>query len=245
MYYLKKKNNNEGYVIVDTSGANVLEFSSGIPAYDTAAETLNIENSSSVKYLYVNAMPAIVNEDTYLNLNLLGEVKETVGIGSDVIPFYNPNPQSGNCIAGAISNLLWFWGGNGYSALTSNMSFKDVENKVDSLINAEGGYANKNISNTIKKYVKNKSSSYSVSVNNKWNPSFSNVKSETNSRPCLLGFADGSPYSKNEGHMTVCVGTRSAKSGQFCKLIDGWSSQVVEKQWGSYNDFMSKVGMSK
>ncbi|GEM_PF-6755420 len=67
MYYLKN-NNNEGYVIVDASGANVLEFSSGIPAYDTAAETLNIENSSLVKYLYVNAMPAIVNENAYLNL---------------------------------------------------------------------------------------------------------------------------------------------------------------------------------
>lgn len=183
--------------------------------------------------------------DAYLNLNLLGEVKETVGIGSDATLFYNPNPQSGNCIVGAISNLLWFWGGNGYSTLTSNMSFKDVESKVDSLINAEGGYANKNIPNTIKKYIKNKSSSYSVSVNNKWSPSFSDVKSETNSRPCLLGFAAGSPYSKNVGHMTVCVGTRSVKSGQFCKLMDGWSSQVVEKQWGNYNDFMSKVRMSK
>lgn len=183
--------------------------------------------------------------DAYLNLNLLGEVKETVGIGSDATLFYNPNPQSGNCIVGAISNLLWFRGGNGYSTLTSNMSFKDVESKVDSLINAEGGYANKNIPNTIKKYIKNKSSSYSVSVNNKWSPSFSDVKSETNSRPYLLGFAAGSPYSKNVGHMTVCVGTRSAKSGQFCKLMDSWSSQVVEKQWGNYNDFMSKVRMSK
>ena len=82
-------------------------------------------------------------------------------------------------------------------------------------------------------------------MNNKWSTSFSDVKSETNSRPCLLGFAAGSPYSKNVGHITVCVGIRSAKSGQFCKLMDGWSSQVVEKQWGNYNDFISKVRIYK
>ena len=82
-------------------------------------------------------------------------------------------------------------------------------------------------------------------MNNKWSPSFSDVKSETNSRQCLLGFAAGSPYSKNVGHITVCVGIRSAKSGQFCKLMDVWSSQVVEKQWGNYNDFMSKVRIYK
>jgi len=52
-------------------------------------------------------------------------------------------------------------------------------------------------------------------VNNKWSPSFSDVKSETNSRPCLLGFAAGSPYSKNVGHITVCVGIRSAKVVNF------------------------------
>jgi len=116
---------------------------------------------------------------------------------------------------------MWHWSNNGYSSLASGMTFQGVESEVDAL------------------------SSYSASVTNKWSPTFSNVKTETASRPCLLGFAAGSDYSDKEGHMTVCVGTRTASNVNYCKLMDGHNTSVVEKQWGSYNDFMSKVTLSK
>ena len=149
---------------------------------------------------------------------------------NDVLPQYNPNLQGGNCIVGAISNLMWHWSNNGYSSLVSGMTFQDVESEVDALINAEGGYANDNIPKTIKNYVKNKNNGYSASVTNKRNPSFSNVKTETASRPCLLGFAAGSPYSAKVGHMTVCVGTRTTNNRvNYCKLMDGHSTSVIEK----------------
>ena len=125
------------------------------------------------------------------------------------------------------------------------MTFEGVEAEIDRLINSHGGYANDNIPATIKDYVKSKDNSYSVTVTNKWNSSFTNVKSEVGSRPCLLGFAAGSPYSDKEGHMTVCVGTREVNGVQYCKVMDGWSTSISEKKWGSYNDFMSKVKLSK
>lgn len=61
----------------------------------------------------------------------------------------------------------------------------------------------------------------------------------------MLGFAAGSPYSSTVGHMTVCVGTRTVNGVNYSKVMDGWSTSVVEKQWGTYNDFMSKVTLSK
>lgn len=140
---------------------------------------------------------------------------------------------------------MWHWSINGYSNLANGMTFEGVEAEIDRLINSHGGYANDNIPATIKDYVKSKDNSYSVTVTNKWNPSFTNVKSEVGSRPCLLGFAAGSPYSDKEGHMTVCVGTREVNGVQYCKVMDGWSTSISEKKWGSYNDFMSKVKLSK
>ncbi len=139
---------------------------------------------------------------------------------------------------------MWHWSINGYSSLASGMTFVEVEEQVDGIITAEGGYANSNIPATIEKYVKAKST-YSVSVTNKPNPTFSNVKTEVASRPCLLGFAAGSPYSDTVGHMTVCVGTRTVSSTNYVSVMDGWETYVVEKAWGSYNDFMSKVVLSK
>lgn len=76
----------------------------------------------------------------------------------------------------------------------------------------------------------------------RYNP---NIQGGNCIRPCLLGFAAGSSYSDTVGHMTVCVGTRTANSVNYCKVMDGHSTSVVEKQWSSYNDFMSKVALSK
>lgn len=50
--------------------------------------------------------------------------------------------QGGNCIVGAISNLMWHWSINGYSNLANGMTFEGVEAEIDRLINSHGGYAN-------------------------------------------------------------------------------------------------------
>lgn len=228
----------KGYVIVDCSDNTVLEFSLGRPAFDL----VNTSEIIEVKYIYENAMPVLLGDGKYYNIYGNGDMIPI----SDITPCYYPNEQgNSNCIVAAISNLMWHYGKNGYSSLINGMTFDGVKNKVDNLINAEGGYQNKNIPNTIKKYVKNKSS-YSVSVTNKWNPTFNNVKTETNNRPCLLGFAAGKgSYSTSVGHMTVCVGTRTANKINYVKVMDGWSTSITEKKWGTYNDFISKVTMSK
>ncbi len=222
LYYVEANSQNVGYMIVDNA-----EFSTGTPAYDMYQKE---KRDASALYLYINAMPAIYNNGILLDINQSGEIYQSFDVINDVLPQYNPNLQGGNCIVGAISNLMWHWSNNGYSSLVSGMTFQDVESEVDALINAEGGYANDNIPKTIKNYVKNKNNGYSASVTNKRNPSFSNVKTETASRPCLLGFAAGSPYSAKVGHMTVCVGTRTTNNRvNYCKLMDGHSTSVIEK----------------
>lgn len=241
LYYMENNGSSEGYVIINESGNSILEFSVGTPAYDNMSETFNDET----KRLYVNAMPAVLNGSVYSELNMSGETLKSFDVVTGAMLMYDPHEQGGNCIVGAISNLMWHWSINGYSSLASGMSFEDVEAEIDSLINSHGGYANNNIPDTIKDYVKSKNSSYSVTVTNKWNPTFNNVKSEVASRPCLLGFAAGSPYSDTVGHMTVCTGTREVSGVQYCKVMDGWSTSIAEKQWGNYNDFMSKVVLSK
>jgi len=230
----------EGYIIVDCLDNTVVEFSMALPAYDL----ISVDSNKQYTYIYENAIPMLSSEGNYYYISMDGQLTL---YQSDISLLYYPNTQSGNCIVGAISNLVWHYGKNGYSSLISGMTFSDVEDKVDTLITNEGGYANKNIPNTIKKYVSNKSSSYSVTVTNKWSPSFSDVSTETVSRPCLLGFAAdaNSPYSKTVGHMTVCVGTRTVNKINYVKVMDGWSTSVAEKKWGAYNDFISKVKMSK
>lgn len=242
LYYLTAESRDVGYAIVNDQGTAVLEFSNGLPAYDMLKDE---KGDAERKYLYVGAMPAVYRNGVYSDLTLSGEPLQYYDVESGVAPRYNPNIQGGNCIVGAVSNLMWHWSNNVYSSLASGMTFQDVESAIDTLILAEGGYANANIPNTIKKYVKNKNSSYSATVTNKNSPTFSAVKTETGSRPCLLGFAAGSPYSSTVGHMTVCVGTRTVNGVNYSKVMDGWSTSVVEKQWGTYNDFMSKVTLSK
>jgi len=242
LYYVEANSQNAGYMIIDNTNFSILEFSVGAPAYDMYQQETR---DASTVFLYINAMPAVYGNGIYSDIDQSGEIQHSFDVTNNTLLRYDPNLQGGNCIVGAISNLMWHWSNNGYSSLASGMTFQGVESEVDALIKAEGGYANNNIPNTIKNYVKGKNSSYSASVTNKWSPTFSNVKTETASRPCLLGFAAGSDYSDKVGHMTVCIGTRTASNVNYCKLMDGHNTSVVEKQWGSYNDFMSKVTLSK
>lgn len=240
LFYIENDTKSVGYVIIDSGTYSVLEFSRGTPAYDKVPLSLS---SDTTKLLYINGMPAILQGSVYSNISTTGEVIYSVDVKSNASSRYSPQIQTKNCIVSAISNLMWHWSINGYSALADGMTFNQVENRIDELMTAAGGYANANIPATIDAYV-DETSSYSVSVTNQWNPTFNNVKNEVATRPCLLGFAAGSPYSATVGHMTVCVGTRSVLFSKYVKVIDGWETEVVEKAWGDYNDFMSKVVIS-
>lgn len=240
LFYIMHENDFAGYVIINSSSYSVLEFSRGVPAYDKVP--VNIADDLP-KRLYINGMPAILQGSVYSDINLSGEQIYSIDIESDVVPAYSPQLQTKNCIVSAISNLMWHWSINGYSALTTGMTFNQVEDRIDVIMTAEGGYANANIPATIETYVDEKSS-YTVTVTNQWNPTFSNLKSEVANRPCLLGFAAGSPYNDTVGHMTVCVGTRSTLFSKYVQVIDGWEDEIVEKAWGDYNDFISKVVLS-
>lgn len=251
LYYMSVKNVNVGYVIIDTNNS-IIEFSIGAPAYDNflrltsrSKDEVNDKKKATV-LVYSNGIPGIYDDGAYSNIYQSGEPTEFDGSKA-----YNPQGMgSANCIVAAISNLMWFWKDNGYPLLASNMTFENMLTQVNTVMVNKGGYANANIPNTIKDFVKGKSSSYSATVTNVWSPTFANVTTEvtTNSRPCLLGFAADSlsPYSTKEGHMTVCVGTRTASSINYVKLMDGWSTSVVEKTWNTqYNDFISKSTLSK
>ena len=237
LYYVKADGQTEGYLIVDDK-LTVAEFSKSEPAYDLADVPLD----EYTKYVYSNAMPAIAVDETLYRISMSGEI---LNLSSDISLFYDPHLQGDNCMIGAPCNLLWDWGNDGFDELIEDMTFEDLYSIIDDIMTEEGGYDNDNIPGTIKTYV-NQYTSYSATVTNKWNPSFSAVKNETLFRPCLLGFApmEGS-YSTVDGHMTVCVGTRTLGSQKYVTLMDGWSEELVEKQWGSYNDFMAKVMIRK
>lgn len=229
LYYVKNSEGNIGYVIWGKTNSMILEYSTIAPAYDST----KIDDIEAL--LYINCIPAVYSNNTYYFLSSAGEV-----ILSYSKLRYYPNLQINNCIVCAISNLLWHYGENGYSSLISGMAYTNVDSTVDSIMSSLGGYTNNNIPSTINWYVSSKST-YSVSVTNQWSPTFYNVQTEVASRPCLLGFAAGSPYSDTVGHMTLCVGTRLYNDWGYVQVIDGHSSYVVEKAWGSYNDFISKV----
>lgn len=236
LFYIINDNIYEGYLIVDCQTYSVVEFSVGSSPYD------NIEKNADTSYVYIyqNCISMCYFGNNYYFVNSDGSL--SFYRNEFNTRTYYPNLQgSYNCIVAAISNIIWHYGMNGYSSLISGMSFTDVKDEVDYIINYYGGYDNDNIPDTIEDYVYSYSS-YSVSSYNQWNPTFSNVYYEVLNRPCLLGFAPGTgSYDPTVGHMTMCVGTATISGQNYVKVIDGHSTSIVYRLWGSYNDFMSKV----
>ncbi|MCQ2467201.1 MAG: hypothetical protein MJ166_06755 [Clostridia bacterium] len=233
LFHVEKENDCVGYIIVDHAEYNVVEFSAGNSPY----ENIDKNDYDEFIYLYENATSACSVNGTIYYVESDGSLSSL----SDTRLRYNPNLQgNNNCIVAAISNLLWYYGGNGYSSLTSGKTFNQLMSSINSIILAQGGYANNNIPNTISNYVNN-NTSYSVTVNNVWNPTLNDLLNEVVSRPCLLGFSSGSPYSATVGHMTVCVGTTVQGGKYYVEVMDGHSTSIQYKLWGTYNNFISKV----
>ena len=235
LFYVTDTNDDySGYMIYDCNNDAIVELSRGEAPYDLIQKNACL----SYTYLYHNGWPECYVNGAYFSVNYDGSMEFMRG--NTAIRSYDPHLQGGNCIVGAISNLLWYHGHNGYPGLTSGVTFSQVENRVDSIITWLGGYANNNIPQTISTYV-NWYSSYSVSVTNHWNPTFSLVSAIVNARPCLLGFAAGSPYSPTVGHMTVCVDAMTQLGYNLVGLMDGHHTYIVYKEWGTYNDFAADV----
>lgn len=57
----------------------------------------------------------------------------------------------------------------------------------------------------------------------------------------LVGFAAGSVYSKDVGHMTLCLGTYSRNGTNFVELLDGHRTEVVSRAWSKYNDYICDI----
>lgn len=234
----------KGYIILSDDN-KILEYSKNTNPYEKAI----IDNSLSVDNVecgYVLGCYQIICGSMTCWINSIGEITaidnssniSTYGyVGGTISPQLQ---NSYNCIVAAISNLIWYYGNNGYSSLISGKTFSVIKANVNTTMKSLGGYANSNIPDTLKTHLGN----YYSSSTPIWNPSFSTVQSEINAGyPCLLGFAAGADsYSETVGHMTLCVGWVQISSSYYTCLIDGHSTNTVTKAWSSsYNDYVCKV----
>lgn len=252
---------NRGYVIYSVTNDLIMEYSKNVNPYDSAVDNYSITGEYERIYSYGNY--AIATDDSYLFLDGAGCLMDSVetsgisgmsnlngggenGINTLVSGTIDPQLQgSYNCIVIAISNLIWYYGHNGYSSLIqTHTTFTSVKYTVMGIMNSLGGFTNSNIPSTLSSYM---GSTLSSAVND-WSPSVSKMVTEINAdRPFLLGFAAGSTifsYSTTVGHMTMCVGYTTAGTISYSIVVDGHSTNTVTKMWTSYNDFMCKVYMN-
>ena len=149
----------------------------------------------------------------------------------------NVYPQlqgSSKCLVAALSNVMWYWGSHGYSALTSGMTFESVKTSINTLFN--GYYANSSVLSVASSYATSKCGHYFTGGAN-WSPTPETPCGEIYANyPCMVGFAPGSSYSTEAGHMTMCFGYVFTDQYLFLKLADGWSTSTVIKIWSIYND---------
>ena len=163
-----------------------------------------------------------------------------------VLPGVSPQLQnSHNCVAAALSNLIWYWGNHGKSSLITGKTFETVKNNVTTQFNNYGaGFANNAVVAVANLYGKSVSPNVTFSGAAYWSNSSATMTADLDSGyPCLVGFkADpNSPYSNSVGHMTMCFGYYYNYSVLYIVLADGWSNSSVTRRWDSYNDCTIRV----
>lgn len=213
------------------SNGKVLEFAKGLPAYDLYAEKVSLP-------IYKNGC-YFVGAGGQVQLYADGTVVAHQNYTRGSIDMDHNLQGSFMCIPTAISNIMWYWNKNGYSGLTSS-TFSDVQTEVQNLMGSSTG-SNSKIPSTVSSYAKSKGfkgSATSLSA------SFNSIKNEYNAgRPCLLGFGTGGGYTAP--HMTVCCGYYVDSTANYSIVVDGHSSSNVYRVWGSYNDYVGKVVISR
>lgn len=163
-----------------------------------------------------------------------------------VLPGVTPQLQeSYNCIAAALSNIMWYWGSHGYPSLISGKTFTGVKNSIQSLFVSYGqGFANNAVPQIANLYGSEVSPNVSFNASTVWTNSPATMVNEIDhGYPCMVGFAAGPPpsYSEIAGHMTMCFGYYYSGTTLYIVLADGHSDSSVTKIWSSYNDCTIKL----
>lgn len=232
------KSNDEiiGYaIIVDDI---LVELSEGSSPYTDIAINPEVE-----EYYYDMANYGKITKKDSANI-VVGDFSTSVPVPSlmkypsdSVLTGVSPQLQNNsNCIAAALSNVIWYWGSNFtvYNALINGKSFADLRTIIQNLF--FGTFANNSVLSVANTYAGNYSSGFTGGAN--WSPTFSTVQAEiySYSSPCMVGFAAGSSYSPDVGHMTMCYGYTVNIYGNYLILADGHQSYPVLKLWTAYND---------
>ena len=146
-----------------------------------------------------------------------------------------------NCVAAALSNVIWYWGGHGYSSLTSGMSFSDVADDITAIFN--GSFANNSVLSVANTYAGMYTSSNYFTGGATWSPYFYDAYSEIDAGyPCMVGFASGNTAYDGEAHMTMCFGYQNYNSTYYyVYLADGHHTYGYYQLWTSYNDCVIKL----
>ena len=161
-------------------------------------------------------------------------VKSSLYNGTYKYLTYSPQLQnSHNCIVAALANIMWYWGQNGYSALTSGLTFNNVKNSIDPLFG--GHYANSSVKTVATSFANSRCGRY-FTGGAKSNPTISTLCAELQAnRPCMVGFMAGNPYyGASSGHMTMCFGYNYTP-GTYCYIVlaDGWNSSIRQAGFGA------------
>lgn len=238
-----ENSNPVGYaVIIDNQ---VVEFSEKASPY-----LLYSSDYDNKIFYYDYANYGEIVENSLICFSSDGELLPDVSVEGDialagVLPGVSPQLQeSHNCVATALSNLIWYWGNHGKSSLISGRTFTNVKNDITTHFNNYGqGFSNNAVLAIANVYGRYVSPAVTFSGGAVWSNSSATMVADIDSGyPCLVGFkaAQGS-YSTVVGHMTMCFGYYYSGSNLYIVLADGHSSSSVTKIWASYNDCTIRV----
>lgn len=155
-----------------------------------------------------------------------------------VIDGVSPQLQGdSNCLVTAASNVIWYYGNNGYFSLIKNDTFNNVKMSMTNSYIYNGGIGNNEATpKAFEVYIRAKGLSkvYSSNVKLYWyqNATKELMLSEVNEgKPMLLGFKKGSIYSNTAGHMTMCYGYQVTGGNTYAYLASGHEAYGTFVKW--------------
>lgn len=248
-----------GYVIYRLADKCVVESSR------TTVIPYNFQLSGEVKFIYnYYSYGAKLDDGTVIYRgDKIGDEYFDEDIASSMARAILPSSEKGvylqegnrNCIACAMAHALVYYKNNGYSDIcyvTSQSSFNKLVDKMEGYLNDAGGYANNNIAAAFLKYcmyeLNVKNINYLITAEGTWDPQYSQISTAiSEGKPVMVGFAVGSDYSEEYGHMTLCVGAATlAPEESYLRLIDGHTKSIVSKIWNpTFNDYISVLNISR
>lgn len=249
--YIIKVDDGEKGVIITDKEYNIIAFS---------------ENNVSLDDESVDIILSMIEKaDTKTSRNNSTSYAYVSGnFGTKVLSGLSPQLQnSDNCVVTAASNVLWYYGNNGYPELISSYSWDRVKKKVKdayidiyTLINGVEpnpvvyAFQNNNTPIALSQYLRKKNLSTSaINSSVHWNPSYTILKNEIDAgRPCMLGYignntVEGSPFNGN--HMTMACGYTTLQNKFYAYVAYGHQVAPMYYLWDtSYNDCVITIRMT-